>query len=32
MCLLSEVKRSSIGGGGCDGEGEGFGLALGAIG
>lgn len=31
MCMLSEVKRSSIGGGGCDGEGEDFGLALGAI-
>ena len=29
MCLLREEKRSSMEGGGCDGEGEGFGLSLG---
>jgi hypothetical protein len=29
MCLLREPNRSSIGGGGCDGEGEGFALSLG---
>lgn len=28
MCLLSEVKRSSMGGGGCDAEAEAFGLSL----
>lgn len=29
MCLLREAKRSSIGGGGCDGAGEGFVFSLG---